>query len=125
MLVFIYPFLKGAAMGMKSSSLLHKKREEIIKIAKAHGATSLRVFGSYSRGEEQPGSDIDLIVELETGRSLLDVIAIKQEIEDIVHAKVDVVTEASLSPYIREEILQEAVVLWKKILSTCGTYWMQ
>ena len=111
MLVFIYPFLKGAAMGMKSSSLLHKKREEIIKIAKAHGATSLRVFGSYSRGEEQPGSDIDLIVELETGRSLLDVIAIKQEIEDIVHAKVDVVTEASLSPYIREKILQEAVVL--------------
>lgn len=96
---------------MGLSSLLNEKRAEIIRIAKAHGAISLRVFGSYSRGEENPDSDIDLIVELESGRSLLDVIAIKQEIEDIVQRKVDVVTEAALSPYIREDILQEAVVL--------------
>ena len=96
---------------MGLSSLINEKREEIIRIAKAHGATSIRVFGSYSRGEERPGSDIDLIVELEPSRSLLDVIAMKQEIEDIVHKKVDVVTEAALSPYIRDDILQEAVAL--------------
>ena len=96
---------------MGFNSLINEKREEIIRIAKAHGATSIRIFGSYSRGEERPGSDIDLIVELEPGRSLLDVIAMKQEIEDIVHKKVDVVTEAALSPYIRDDILQEAVAL--------------
>lgn len=96
---------------MGFGSLLNEKREEILRIAKTHGAISLRVFGSYSRGEEKPDSDIDLLVELESDRSLLDVVAIKQEIEDIVQRKVDVVTEAALSPYIRDDILQEAVAL--------------
>lgn len=96
---------------MAVSLLIKEKREEIIRIARAHGATSVRIFGSYSRGEEKPGSDIDLIVKLEPNRSLLDVIAMKQAIEDLVHRKVDVVTEAALSPYIRDDILQEAVAL--------------
>lgn len=83
----------------------------MLAIAKAHGAVSVRIFGSYARGEEKQPSDIDLIVEMEPGRSLVDIIAIKQELEDLVHKKVDVVTENALSPYIRKEILQEAVPL--------------
>ena len=97
---------------MAYSALIKNRREEILAIAKAHGARRVRVFGSYyARGSELPPSDIDLLVELEPGRSLLDVIAIKQEIEDLVRKKVDVVTEAALSPYIREEVLREAVAL--------------
>jgi hypothetical protein len=96
---------------MAYSSLIKNRREEILAITKAHGARRVRVFGSYARGSELPPSDIDLLVELEPGRSLLDVIAIKQEIEDLVRKKVDVVTEAALSPYIREEVLREAVAL--------------
>lgn len=94
---------------LKLSNFLQKKRKIILEIAKEHGALSICIFGSYARGEEQPQSDIDLIVEMDSGRSLLDVIAIKQEIEDAVHKKVDIVTRAALSPYLREEVLREAV----------------
>ncbi len=96
---------------MEYGSFIKNKREEILYIARTHGALSVRIFGSYARGEEQPSSDIDLIVEMEPGRSLLDIIAIKQEVEDLVGKKVDVVTEAALSPYLRDEVLQEAVAL--------------
>ena len=96
---------------MEYSSFIKNKREEILAIAKTHGALSVRIFGSCARGAEQSSSDIDLIVEMEPGRSLLDIIAIKQEVEDLVGKKVDVVTEAALSPYIREKVLQEAVAL--------------
>jgi predicted nucleotidyltransferase len=96
---------------MEYSPFIRKKREKILAIAKAHGALSVRIFGSYARGEEQPPCDIDLIVEMELGRSLLDIVAIKQEVEDLLGKKVDVVTEAALSPYLRDEVLQEAVVL--------------
>ena len=96
---------------MEYGSFIKNKREEILYIARPHGALSVRIFGSYARGEEQPSSDIDLIVEMEPGRSLLDIISIKKEVEDLVGKKVDVVTEAALSPYLRDEVLQEAVAL--------------
>ena len=96
---------------MVQGSLIQDNREEILAIAKSHGALSVRLFGSYACGDEQPPSDIDLLVEMEPGRSLLDIIAIKQEVEDLVGKKVDVVTEAALSPYLRDEVLQRAVAL--------------
>ncbi|MDY6952126.1 MAG: nucleotidyltransferase family protein [Thermodesulfobacteriota bacterium] len=96
---------------MKLGSLIREQRENILKIAKAHGATNLKIFGSYARGDEQAGSDIDLLIELEPGRSLLDIIAIKQDIEDMINRRVDVVTAGALSPYIREEIVKEAIAL--------------
>jgi len=61
--------------------------------------------------KSSPPGDIDLLVEMEPGRSLLDIVAIKQEVEDLLGKKVDVVTKAALSPYLRDEVLQEAVVL--------------
>ena len=81
---------------------------EIGRIARTHGAMSVRVFGSRARGDESPGSDLDLLVRLEPGRSLLDLIAIKQDLEDMLHCAVDVVSEAGLSPYLRDRILAEA-----------------
>ena len=96
---------------MKLGPVISKQRENILKIAKAHGATNMKIFGSCARGDEQPGSDLDLLVELESGRSLLDIIAIKQDIEDIINRRVDVVTADALSPYIREEIMKKAVAL--------------
>jgi len=96
---------------METKSFIEEKRDIIIRIARAHGARNVRVFGSHARGDSGPESDLDLIIELEPDRSLLDLIAIKLEIEDLVHRKVDVVTEAALSPYLREEILQETVAL--------------
>jgi len=83
----------------------------IREVAERHGATRVRVFGSFARGENRDGSDLDLLVELEPGRSLLDLIAIKQDLEDLLNVRVDVVTERAISPYIREAVLKEAVVL--------------
>jgi predicted nucleotidyltransferase len=81
---------------------------EIERVARSHGAQSVRVFGSRARGDAGPESDLDLLVRLEPGRSLLDLIAIKQDLEDMLHCPVDVVTEAGLSPYLRDRILAEA-----------------
>ena len=90
---------------MAISQSLAEKREEILKAAASHGAKNLKVFGSFARGEERPDSDIDLLVEMAPDRSLLDIIAIKNALEDITHRKVDVVTEKALSPYLRDKIL--------------------
>ena len=96
---------------MNLSKTLSNKREEILRITTAHGATNLRVFGSVSRGEATDKSDLDLLINLEPGRTLLDIIAIKQDLEDLLGCAVDVVTENAVSPYIREQILKEAVSL--------------
>jgi predicted nucleotidyltransferase len=96
---------------MAISRSLAEKREEILKVAASHGARTLKVFGSFARGEERPDSDIDFLVEMAPDRSLLDIIAIKYALEDITNRKVDVVTEKALSPYLRNKILQDAVYL--------------
>ena len=96
---------------MSVSNTIKSKREEILNIAQKFGAKNVRIFGSMARGEENPESDLDIIVEMEKGSSLLDIIAIKQYIEELLGRKVEVVTEASISPYIRNTVLREAVNL--------------
>jgi hypothetical protein len=90
---------------------LEEKREEILRIAALHGGRNVRVFGSRARGEGRPDSDFDILLDLEPDRSLLDIVAIKQDLEDMLGHEVDVLTEPAVSPYIREEILKEAVRL--------------
>ena len=96
---------------MEIDKLLQDNRDEILQIATRHGARDVRVFGSLARGEAGPDSDIDILVKLDTGLSLLDIVAIKQDLEDLIGCEVDVVTEAAISPYIREEVLRESVSL--------------
>jgi predicted nucleotidyltransferase len=96
---------------MNVSKSLSSKRDEILRITAAHGARNLRVFGSVSRGDANDKSDIDLLINLEPGRTLLDIVAIKQDLEDLLGCKVDVVTEDAVSPYIREQILKDAISL--------------
>ena len=91
--------------------LIAGKRAEILHVARSHGALRVRIFGSAARGEAGPKSDLDVLVDLEPGRRLLDIVALKQDLEDLLGRKVDVVTEAAVSPYIREEIVREAVSL--------------
>ena len=97
---------------MKIEELIKENRAKIVEITSLHGAAKVRIFGSPARGETKPGSDIDLLIELQAGRSLLDIVAIKQQdLEDLLDCKVDVVTEAALSPYIKDDVLQQAVSL--------------
>src|SRR5512146_442668 len=86
-------------------------REDIRRIATAHGAGNVRVFGSTGRGEHGASSDLDLLVEMAEGRSLFDLIALSNDLEENLGIEVDVVTEASLSPYMRDRVLDEAVAL--------------
>ena len=96
-------------MGIRE--ILKDKRAEVLRLAAAHGARKVRVFGSVARGDAGPASDIDLLVELEPGRSLLDHVGLKQDLEDLFKRKVDVVTERALHWYIRARVLAESVPL--------------
>jgi uncharacterized protein len=96
---------------MDLDKILKDEPEKILRITASHGAQNVRVFGSLARGEAGPDSDIDILVELDHGWSLLDIIAIKQDLEDLMGCDVDVVTETAISPYIREQVLKEAIRL--------------
>ena len=90
---------------------LKQKRAEIISIAERNGGRKVRVFGSLARGESGVASDVDFLIELEPGRSLLNILAIKQDLEDLLQRNVDVVTESAVSPYIKDDIIRQAVRL--------------
>jgi len=93
---------------MRVEELLREKREEILKIAARHGARSIRVFGSAARGEADESSDIDLLIDMEPDRSLLDVTAFLADVRDLLGRRVDVVSEKGLYWLIRRRILKEA-----------------
>jgi predicted nucleotidyltransferase len=88
-----------------------ERRAEILGIAERHGARNLRVFGSVVRGEATPLSDLDLLIDWEPGRSLLDHAALVLDLQDLLGARVEVGTERSLHWYVRDRILREAVPL--------------
>ena len=96
---------------MKSRDLLRERREEILQVAGKHGARNVRVFGSIARGEDDERSDIDLLVEFELGRSLLDHASLWLELQELLGCKVDVVSEGGIKPRIRDRVLREAVPL--------------
>ena len=96
---------------MNFSKLLKDKREAILQIAAKHGARNVRVFGSVVRGEADDQSDIDFLVDMEPGRSLLDLGGLLMDLQDLLGRNVDVVTERGLKPRIRERVLHEAVAL--------------
>jgi len=98
-------------MPLTIDELLKSKRQEILAIAASHGARNVRIFGSVARGEARPESDLDILVELEPGRSLMDHVALVQDLEDLLQRKVDVVSDRALHWYIRERVLAEAAPL--------------
>ncbi len=96
---------------MYLNDLLREKREDILRLAKAYGAYNVRVFGSVARGEADEDSDIDLLVTMENGRTLLDLIGLWMDLEELLQRKVDVVSEGGLREGFGEHVLKEAVAL--------------
>lgn len=96
---------------MSLNELITTKREEVLGIAMRHGARNVRIFGSVARGEARSDSDIDVLVDLEPGRSLLDLGGLLVDLQDLLGCRVDVTTEQGLRPRIRERVLREAVPL--------------
>ncbi len=89
---------------------LRDKKAEILRLAERHGGRNLRVFGSVARGENRENSDVDLLVEFEEGCTLLDLIGLKLDLQDLLGVAVDIVTPNSLR-YVRDRVLEEAQVL--------------
>lgn len=93
---------------MKAEKLLKEKRQAVMALVAKHGAQNPRIFGSVARGESGPESDIDLLVKMEEGRSLLDLSALILDLRELLGVKVDVVSEDGLYWLLRRRILKEA-----------------
>lgn len=96
---------------MRPDELLVQKRSEILAVAERYGARNLRVFGSVARGESDERSDIDLLVDMEPGRSLLDLGGLVMDLRSLLGRSVDVVTERGLRERIRERVMRDAIPL--------------
>ncbi len=96
---------------MSLQELLQAKREDILRTASKYGAFNVRVFGSVARGEADEKSDIDLLVDMEPHRSLLELAGFLIELEELLGHNVDVVPEDCLRTRIKERVLKEAVAL--------------
>lgn len=88
-----------------------EKKSDIVRLAQLHGCRNVRVFGSVATGEDKPGSDVDLLVDLDEGRGLLDLGALLSDLQDLLGQDVDLAEASCLHPYICDRVLAEAVPL--------------
>jgi predicted nucleotidyltransferase len=91
--------------------LVRARREDILRIASRRGAYNIRIFGSVARGDADEQSDLDLLVDMEAGRSLFDLGGLLTDLEELLGHPVDVVTEKGLKDRIRDRVLSEAIPL--------------
>lgn len=96
---------------MSLNEKIEQKREEILDLAAQYGAYNVRLFGSVARGEADQASDVDILVDLEPGRSLLDLGGLLMDLQELLQCQVDIVTERGLRPRIRDRVLAEAKAL--------------
>lgn len=89
-------------------------KEALIPILRRNGVVRAALFGSFVRGEDTDESDIDILVEFEKGKSLLDLVGLKIEIEEFLNRKIDVVTYNSVHPLLKDSILSEQEVFYEK-----------
>ncbi len=94
--------MREAIAGLKS---------KIISVLRQHDVIHAAIFGSFARGEEREDSDLDILVELGEGKSLLDLVALKLDLEELLERKIDVVTHNALHPAIKERVLEEQVAI--------------
>lgn len=93
---------------MGIQELLQNHRDQIRSIASKYGVSNIRVFGSVAHGEAQDESDIDFLVDLEEGRSYLDLGGLLMDLQALLRRRVDITTENALHWYIKDKILKEA-----------------
>ena len=92
-------------------TLRREKKAEILRIAGTHGCRNIRVFGSVATGENRPDSDVDILVDLDSGRTIFDLAGFLGDLRDLLGTEVDVVESRSIHPYIRSRVLGESVEL--------------
>jgi len=87
---------------------IYRQRDAVLQIAARHGASNDRLFGSVARGEERPDSDVDLLIDLDAERGFGDYLGLAEELEALLHRRVDLLLARSLSPFFRPYIEAEA-----------------
>ena len=92
-------------------SLIETHRHQILELAMQRGAQRIRVFGSMARGQAKATSDVDFLVEMQSGKSAFALGGLLMDLQDLLGRRVDVVTPKALHPAIRDEVLKEAVDL--------------
>ena len=90
---------------------VRRNRRKVIDTAARHGITNLRVFGSVARGEDRPDSDVDLLVDLPASLGLVGLGRVREELEQLIGAPVDLVPESDLKPDVAERVAAELVAL--------------
>jgi predicted nucleotidyltransferase len=90
---------------------VRNQRGDILRLAAKYGVRNVRAFGSVARGTARSDSDLDVLVNFESGRSLLDLIGFEQDLGELLGCKVDVVLDGGVSPYMEDRIYGEAVAL--------------
>ena len=90
---------------------LESLKPQVLEVAIRYGASNLRIYGSIATGKEHPASDLDLLIDLPKGHSLLGLISLRQELEDLLGCPVDVSEAENLHPLIRSQILEQALAL--------------
>jgi predicted nucleotidyltransferase len=99
---------------MNSNLILNEEiKQKIISILVNHGIKRILVFGSYARNEATPESDLDLIVDFPEGTSLLDHVGIEMELSEALNMNIDLLSRNGISPYIKDNVLNEAIVIYE------------
>jgi predicted nucleotidyltransferase len=88
------------------------KKDEIVNLLKENNVSMLGLFGSYARGEESEKSDIDIVIKFSKKNGLLSLIRLKRELSEIIGKQIDLITEGSISPYLRKNIMNELKVIY-------------
>ena len=102
---------KKSSVTMNLLETIREKRFGLLKLAEQRGAFNVRLFGSVVRGEETPCSDVDFLVDMEKGRSLLDLFSLQEDLSKEIDRPVDIITTQSLNRHIKKDILSEAIPL--------------
>ena len=98
-------------MTVTLDTLRREKKTEIVRLAGIHGCHNVRVFGSVATGESRPDSDVDFLVDLDSGRTIFDLALFLGDLRDLLGTEIDVMESRSIHPYIRDRVLAEAVKL--------------
>ena len=108
----IIPSKYNKSVPTRGSPVIQFDSSAVKALCRKYGVTSLSVFGSVRRGEERPDGDVDLLVSFNRRTSFLVLVALERELSELLGRRVDLLTESSLSPYLRDSILRERQVVY-------------